>query len=102
MEQTILNVHTHRFLRISDKFVTLFGFERAELRSMRVLLGPKTRLEAIQIAMEQCLEFKTTTTIPVFLYTRDASALRVALEFSKPEDDEGCVLLRCVLLVTPS
>lgn len=100
VEKTVIDTKHMHFMSVSDKFVDLFGFERTELRSMRVVFGPKTRMEAIQIAMEQCVEFNHPTSIPVILYNRKADELRIAMEFSKIDDDdeEPCVALRCVPL----
>jgi hypothetical protein len=98
IDRTIVTLKGYRFISLSEKLADLFGFDNTEMRSMRVLFGPATRLEAVQIGMEQCIQFNHHTSIPVILYNKKADSLCVALELSKAEDQAGCVLLHCVLL----
>jgi len=98
-ERTVMHIKNLKFATVSSEFVRSFGFDRKELRSMRPVLGPKTRLDAIHMAMELCFEFNHPVSIPVFLYSRTAEQICTVLEFTKADDQyEDCVMLQCVAL----
>ena len=96
IQDTIVNSTNLHFQTITDDFLAIFGFTRKELVSLRSLFGPRTRVEAIQTAMEQCVQFTFPTSTAVVLYGRDGQAMCVALGFvydiSRPE---VCVAVTC-------
>jgi uncharacterized membrane protein YgcG len=97
-EETVVHMKTMRFSSVRNDFITMFGFIPSEMRSMRPVFGPKTRLDAIHMAMEMCVELNYPTSIPAVLYTRTAVDVRVRLDFQKSEDEEFCVVMRCAFI----
>ena len=93
---TILISSTLQFLQITDPFLSMFEFTRKQLLSMRALFGPRTRVEAIQTAIEQCIQFTFPTSTAVVLYGRSGSPMSVALGFVQDlTQSETCVVVTC-------
>ena len=104
VENTVVERRSMKFHSVSNDFVRIFGFERVELRSLRPVFGPRTRLDAIHMAMDLCVEQSYPASIPVVLYSRTAVEVRALLEFRRMDNDDldstdDCVTMRCVVLV---
>ena len=96
---TILIASSLQFTQISQQFLTMFDFTRTQLLCMRALFGPRTRVDAIQTAIEQCVQFTYPTSTAVVLYNRSGSPMAVALAFVQDlTQSESCVVITCRLL----
>jgi class 3 adenylate cyclase len=93
---TVLISSNMQFMQISNQFLGMFDFTRKQLLSMRALFGPRTRVEAIQTAIEQCIQFTFPTSTAVVLYERSGSPMSVALGFVQDlTQPETCVVVTC-------
>ena len=93
---TILISSNLQFLKITDQFLSMFEFTRKQLVCMRSIFGPRTRVEAIQTAIEQCIQFTFPTSTAVVLYGRSGTPMSVALGFVQDlTQSETCVVVTC-------
>ena len=96
IHDTIVIASNLQFLQVTDQFLNMFEFTRKQLVSMRGMFGPRTRVEAIQTAIEQCIQFTFPTSTAVVLYTRSGVAMCVAMGFVQDlTQSEGCVVVTC-------
>lgn len=61
---------TLRFIKISNTFCSLFGFEVGELRNFRMLCGPKTNCIECFAIIRDAFETRTKKRISIVLYTK--------------------------------
>ena len=93
---TVLISSSLQFMQVSDQFLGMFDFSRKQLLSMRALFGPRTRVEAIQTGIEQCIQFTFPTSTAVVLYGRSGSPMSVALGFVQDlTQSETCLVVTC-------
>ena len=102
IKNTVLTAKGLRFVSVSDEFLRMFGFEVADLQSMRPLFGPLTRLDAIHMAIDLCTQFNHPVNIPTTLYTRAAETVSTSIEFRKSDEDDDHIVIRCTLLSRPA
>jgi hypothetical protein len=76
----------------------MFGFERRELITMRMLFGPRTRVSAVQQALDQCYQFDTSTKTAVILYDRFTKEVCISIEMETDHEVLMGVVLNCTVL----
>ena len=88
-----------RFLKISNRFCLVFGFDPAELRNFRMLCGPGTDFAKCAAAFREVFEFRKKAFISTPLYTKTgntAGMMGISLSYHAGVDKmPSGVCMRC-------
>ena len=89
---------TLRFLKISNRFCLVFGFDSTELRNFRMLCGPGTDFAKCAAAFRDVFEFRNKGFISTPLYTKTgtvAGTMGISLSYYPGTTDKSGVCMLC-------